>query len=88
MTNNCSTNRPKYSPHIFIGDFGKQALIRGQSGEKISCSDPKFDTYRCMSSYDLRKMYELFVIGCESFSEPDTSASLQDATKLFEKDGE
>lgn len=69
MTNSCSSPRPNYKPHIFVGDFNKQQLTRGQTGEKVSCTDPKFDGYRCMSSYDLRRMYEIYVLNCNSWSE-------------------
>jgi len=58
---------PNWKPKLWVGDAKVQGLSRAQTGEKMHYDDAAFDSMFCMSSEDLSKFHEVFVLGCEKW---------------------
>jgi hypothetical protein len=55
---------PAWEGKLYAGDSVEAAIVRAQSNERISCSDPQFDDYVCMSYSHYKSFIKTFVDGC------------------------
>lgn len=60
----CETAPPKMDVKFWAGDSAKAGITRAQNASTLSCSDPKFDEFVCLSGPDFVKLSESFA-GCE-----------------------
>jgi len=60
-------NRPDYAPKLYAGSSVNGGVERAQSGEKYSCTDPKFDNNVCLTYADLSCVYFSYVQNCKEF---------------------
>lgn len=58
---------PAWRGKIYAGDPEARAVVRRQAGEAIPADDPRFATLRCMTSDDLRRFWETYVLGCREW---------------------
>lgn len=67
LLSGCRGVPPAFDGKIWAGDSATTSIQRAQDNEAISASDPKFDSYLCMSGQDFKKFYETYILGCEKW---------------------
>jgi hypothetical protein len=55
----CETAKPKLDVNYWAGDAAKAGISRSQTASSLSCSDPKFDEFVCLSAPDFMKLTEV-----------------------------
>lgn len=60
-------NQPNYKPKLFAGDSSRAQIVRKQSNEYLSCTDPEFDRYIALKDSALQCLYETYILNCQSY---------------------
>ena len=48
----CRSPERNWKPEVWAGNSAEASIDRGQSGETVKCTEPKFDSYLCMRGPD------------------------------------
>lgn len=57
----CNNKIPVWDAHFYAGNSRTGSIDRAQSGQSISCEDPRMDQMVCLSYADLKKGYNILL---------------------------
>lgn len=67
---------------MWAGDSAVAGISRSQDQAHISCADPKFEDYACLTYLDIKKIYSS-MLQCQQWGPPLASSS--DLKRLLQK---
>jgi hypothetical protein len=79
----CKNTPPKFDGKFWAADSERGSIRRAQENSEITCKDPAFDDYLCMSYADHKRWYETYVLGCERWKRGSPRMSPEEAFNLF-----
>jgi hypothetical protein len=66
ITSGCSHNVPAIDASFWAGDPLHSGISRSQENKTLSCSDPSFNDYVCLTYGDLKKIYDT-ILQCKDW---------------------
>ena len=79
----CATGPiPKVNIKTWAGDSSRGAIRRSQDPDQISCTDPRFDSYACITYSDVRSLYDALQ-SCQGFAEGTPLMTEQEKKEFY-----
>jgi|GEM_PF-7021292 len=71
MISACKPGTPTAEVDIFAGESKSQSMVRadnqGNIIDEVKCSDPRLNNYMAMSYDHFKKIYRVYILGCEKW---------------------
>lgn len=74
---------PKWRGDIYAGDHETLSIRRAQANQRVSCIDPEFNDYICMTGESFRSFVDTYVIGCVKWKKGGETMTLAEAETLY-----